>query len=232
MKLAVMQPYLFPYIGYFQLISAVDIFIFYDDVDYIKNGWINRNRILINGKPNYFTIPCKNASPNRLIQDIKHLLDDRKKKLLKKIKFTYNKAPFFDSVYPLIERTMGYDSSYIAELAMASIKETCNYLDITPIFKQSSKAYDNTELERTSRLIDICKQENSGTYINLVGGKKLYSKDNFKEADIILKFLEPVLKDYEQFGNDFVPGLSIIDAMMFNAPEKIRNQLFTAYTLV
>ena len=62
MKLAIMQPYLFPYLGYFQLIAAVDKFVFYDDVNFIKNGWINRNRLLISGKVNYITIPLSGAS--------------------------------------------------------------------------------------------------------------------------------------------------------------------------
>src|SRR5699024_4019974 len=139
MKLAVMQPYLFPYIGYYQLIAAVDTFVFYDDVDYIKNGWINRNRMLIGGKPKYFTIPCRKASPNRLIMDIEHAMDDRKRrKLLKKVKFTYSKAPYFDAVYPLVEKTFNDESNYISDLAIASIKNSCTYLGVTPTLRKSS----------------------------------------------------------------------------------------------
>lgn len=233
MPIAIVQPYLFPYLGYFQLISAVDTFVLYDDVNFITRGWINRNKVLINGKAKYFTIPCKDASQHKLIKDVKHALTDKKRgKLLRTIKFSYGNAPFFDNVYPIVERVLQTDSDFISELAIKSVTETCNYLDLDASFRLSSEEYDNISLGRAERLIDICKQEKSTTYINPTGGKDLYSKSEFKKEGIDLKFIESSLKKYEQFDNEFVSGLSIIDLMMFNSPEKITSDLLKAYKLV
>jgi hypothetical protein len=232
-SIAVMQPYLFPYIGYFQLINEVNQFIFYDDVNFITRGWINRNKILINGEAKYFTVPCKGASQNKLINEIRHGLDDRKRgKLLRKIKFTYGKAPFFESVYTLIESVFNTDTTYIAELAIESVRKSCSYLNLECNFKLSSNHFDNTDLDAADRLIDICKQEKIESYINPIGGKELYNKKYFQENNINLQFLKPEVQKYDQFGDEFVPWLSIIDVMMFNSPGKIKNELLSLYKLV
>jgi hypothetical protein len=233
MSIGIVQPYLFPYIGYFQLIYEVDTFVFYDDVNFITRGWINRNKVLVNGEENYFTIPCKDASQNKLINEVKHAMTDKKRgKLLRKIKFSYSNAPFFDDVFPIVENVLRTESSYIADLAMQSIRETSCYLNLNTVFKISSEEYNNADLGKAERLIDICRQEKMTTYINPTGGKELYNKEEFQKDGITLKFIDPSLKEYEQFNNDFVAGLSIIDVMMFNAPEKIRTNLLTAYNLV
>lgn len=233
MSIGIVQPYLFPYIGYFQLISEVETFVFYDDVNFITQGWINRNKVLVNGKANYFTIPCKDASQNKLINEVKHAMTDRKRgKLLRKVKFSYSNAPFFDDVFPIVKKVLHTESSYISDLAMHSVSQTCSYLNLNTTFKISSEEYSNAKLGKAERLIDICKQEKMTTYINPTGGKELYSKEHFQKEGITLKFIEPSLKEYEQFDNDFVAGLSIIDVMMFNSPEKIRTDLLTAYNLV
>lgn len=233
MSIGIVQPYLFPYIGYFQLISEVDTFIFYDDVNFITRGWINRNKVLVNGKATYFTIPCKDASQNKLINEVKHAMTDKKRdKLLRKIKFSYSNAPFFDDVFPIVENVLHTESSYIADLAMQSIRKTSSYLNLETTFKISSEEYSNIDLGRAERLIDICKQEKITTYINPTGGKELYSKEEFQKEGVTLQFIEPSLKKYKQFDNNFVPGLSIIDVMMFNSPEKIRTDHLTAYNLV
>ena len=223
--LAVMQPYFFPYIGYFQLIGAVKEFVFYDDVQYIKSGWINRNRILINGSPNYITIPCNNASPNRMINEVEFALDPRtKKKLLNKIAITYKKAPFFDSVNQLIIETLDTEGGLISNLAIKSIIKCSDYLDIDTTFVKSSEKFSNKELDAAPRLIDMCKQENALEYINPIGGKDLYNKDYFSNNGVELRFLETRLDGYVQFGHEFIPGLSIIDVLMFNSPQKIKEE--------
>ncbi len=233
MSIGIVQPYLFPYIGYFQLISEVDTFVFYNDVNFITRGWINRNKVLINGEENYFTIPCKDASQNKLINEVKHAMTDKKRgKLLRKIKFSYSNAPFFDDIFPIVENVLQTESSYIADLAMQSVRQTSSYLNMDTTFKVSSEEYNNTDLGKAERLIDICKKEKMTTYINPTGGKELYNKEEFLNDGVTLQFIEPSLKEYEQFDNDFVPGLSIIDVMMFNAPEKIRDDHLTAYNLV
>jgi hypothetical protein len=233
MSIGIVQPYLFPYLGYFQLISEVETFVFYDDVNFITQGWINRNKVLVNGKANYFTIPCKNASQNKLINEVKHAMTDKKRgKLLRKIKFSYSNAPFFDDIFPIVENVLHTKSSHIADLAMQSIRQTVGYLNLDTTFKISSEEYHNTGLGKAERLIDICKQEKAKNYINPTGGKELYDKEEFRSEGITLQFIEPSLEKYKQFDNDFIPGLSIIDVMMFNAPEKIRTDLLTAFNLV
>lgn len=232
-SIAVMQPYIFPYIGYFQLISAVDRFIFYDDVNYINRGWINRNRILINNEAKYLTLPCKSASQNKLINEVKHALNDKLKcKILKKIKLAYHKAPYFKPVFTLIQHIMDCKSDYISDFAIDSVKKVTAYLALNCSFSKSSDNYNNFELKAADRLIDICKHEGIKNYINPIGGEKLYDKNYFKKHNINLFFLEASQIEYKQFTNDFVPSLSIIDAMMFNDPKKIKNDFLNRYKLI
>ncbi len=224
MKLAIMQPYVFPYIGYFQLIKAVDKFVFYDDVHFIKKGWIHRNNILINGEANLFTIPCKKISQNKLINEVALNFDKKEKeKFLKKIAFAYKKAPYFSQFYPLLENFINKDTSYtISELASNSILFICEYLGINRDFcKSSIKHSESKGLEKQERLITICKKENANTYLNAIGGKELYNKNDFKKESIELKFIKPGSVVYTQFKNKFIPNLSIIDVIMFNTPEII-----------
>src|SRR5690554_3981859 len=148
---AIMQPYFFPYIGYFQLIKAVDKFIFYDDVNFIKNGWINRNRILVNKNANYLTVHLRDASPFKLINEI-GLIDNRPK-LSKTIAMAYKKAPYFDAVFPVIEACMNYDTDNISELAIKSILEVSKYLDLNTEFERSSIHYSQSKSKgRTERI--------------------------------------------------------------------------------
>ncbi|MGM0589757.1 MAG: WbqC family protein [Bacteroidota bacterium] len=231
--ISVMQPYLFPYIGYFQLINKVDRFIFYDDVNFIPRGWINRNKILINGEARYLTIPCKDSSQNKLINEVAHGLNNKtRKKLLRKIKFTYSNAPYFEDVYPLIDSVLNIDNQYISKFAVESVKISCYYLRLDCDFKLSSDQYNNTSLDAADRLIDICKQEGIRNYINPSGGMELYSKEYFQNNGVNLQFLKSVPRSYEQFSYEFVPWLSIIDVMMFNSPEKIKNEFLNSYKLV
>lgn len=232
-SIAVMQPYFFPYIGYFQLINEVDVFIFYNDVDFIKNGWINRNEILINSQPKYLTVPCKNVSSNTPINIIEHAFNERiKNKLLKKIRFSYSNAPHFESVFPVIEQVLQTDTELISELAIESIIQVSEYLKLDCTFFKSSDRYNNQALDAADRLIDICKKEKAGHYINSIGGKKLYKKKYFLENNVKLDFLEPSITEYKQFKNEFVPGLSIIDVLMFNSISTIKNELLKGYKLV
>ncbi len=233
MVLGVMQPYIFPYIGYFQLINKVDVFVFYDDVTFIKNGWINRNKILINKKENIFSIPLNKQSSNTLIKDtqVSILLYNKwLHKFLKSIQQTYSKAPYFNEVYTIIENTFLKnisDTIYISDLCQASIIACCQYLGITTKFMKSSELLNShQECNRSDRLIKIAKDFNCTTYINSIGGKELYEKEYFKEKGIGLTFLKPNSIEYLQNNsNEFVAGLSIIDVMMYNSKEQIRVML-------
>jgi hypothetical protein len=224
MILGIMQPYLFPYIGYFQLINAVDKFIFYDDVNFIKNGWINRNKILINNESRYITIHLKNASSNKLINEIEYI--DNRKKILKSIEQAYAKAPSINFILPIVNDILNYKTYKISELSIYSVKTICKYLDINTNFSISSKEYYKTKgLNKSERIIKICKLNNTTTYINAIGGKALYDKEYFYRNKITLQFIKPKNIIYSQGNNKYVSGLSIIDVLMWNNKKIVRKML-------
>jgi WbqC-like protein family len=231
-KLAIMQPYLFPYIGYFQLINAADKFVVYDDVTFIKQGWINRNNILLNGSPFLFTIPIKNISSYSLIceTEVSYKVD-WKSKLLKTIQQSYRKSPYFEIVFPIIENTFTTQECYISKIAVKSINEIVRYLGLSTEVQESSNSYLNNELSSQERIIDICKQESASQYINPIGGKYLYSKDVFKENGIQLGFIQSQPIQYKQFKDKFVSSLSILDVIMFNSPDEV-NIMLQKYELI
>lgn len=213
-----MQPYLFPYIGYFQLIKAADRFVIYDDVNFINKGWINRNNILVSGKPHLFTVPLTNASQNKLIHEVAISNEPWQKKLLRTLQQSYQKAPFYPTVFPILENIITYDTQNISELATFSITEITRYLDIPTELIPSSKIYENDLLKSQDRILDICKKEGATTYINPIGGMELYDKELFRENSIDLFFIKSKPIEYPQFQNNFVPWLSIIDVLMHNTP--------------
>lgn len=228
MKLAIMQPYFMPYIGYFQLINLVDKFVFYDDVTFIKQGWINRNQILINDQAKLFSVPLSNASSHTLIKDV--LISDIryekwKKSFLSTIMFNYKKAKNYEIVEALIERILLTPPKTISDLAIKSVIEISNYLDLDTEFDVSSKNYGNAHLSGQDRVLDICQKENANTYINPIGGIQLYSKDIFSERKIELMFLSAHKTIYKQLSSDFIPFLSIIDVLMFNDKKQVLEML-------
>lgn len=224
MRIAIMQPYLFPYIGYFQLVNAVDKFIFYDDVNFIKNGWINRNSIVINNSKKYITLQLKGASPHKLINEVE--FTDNRNKLKNSIRMAYKKAPYFKSSWPLIEDVLSINTEKISEQAIHSVKNISKYLGINTSFEISSEKYCMTKgMDKADRLIRICKINEATTYINPIGGKELYHKETFKTENIKLYFLNTNFTDYKQFTTEFIPALSIIDIMMFNSIEGIHKML-------
>ena len=224
MKLAIMQPYLFPYIGYFQLIYAADKFVVFDDVYYINKGWINRNNILINGVSNLFTVPLKEASQNKLINEV-YICEDLKwrSKLLKTIELSYKKAPFFKEVFPLIEKAFNLNIEKIAAFNTEIIKTICSFLEIRTEIVSSSSIYNNSTKKGQDRILDICLKESASYYINPIGGVELYSNAIFQENKIELRFIKSKSITYKQFENKFIPGLSIIDVLMFNKQSDIIN---------
>lgn len=229
MKIAVMQPYFFPYIGYFQLIDAVDKFVFYDDVNFITRGWINRNKIIVNDAPYLFTVPLKNASQFSLIKETgihPELYKKWRPKFLKTLKQNYAKAPFFNYIYPLIEEVLEEEEN-ISTLAVNSIKAVSSYLNLPALFFNSSQISEaSCILDRADRLICITKHLDGNIYINPSGGKDLYDKMYFKKQNINLFFLEPGSTEYHREGIGFVSGdFSIIDILMHNSKEEVQNLL-------
>lgn len=232
MKLGIMQPYFMPYIGYFQLINAVDKYVICDDVNYIKGGFVNRNRILINGQPSYINVPLKNVSQFKHINEIE-LSDDKSMfdKQLKTISRTYRKAPYFKEVYDILENIFSNKYDNLAEINIASIKSVCKYLNIETEILISSSMERDRNLKREHMVMDICKIMNADEYYNAIGGTSLYDKNQFLKEGIKLSFIKTNDIIYDQFKNEFIENLSIIDVMMFNSKDKI-HQLLKEYKLV
>lgn len=229
MKLAIMQPYIFPYIGYFQLIAAVDKLVIYDDVNFIKGGWINRNNVLLNKKNILFTVPLDKPSSSSLINETKINLkfyNIWRIKFLRSIEQSYKKAHWFNDVYPLIENILDNQEDYlISKLAVRSIKKVCEYLGIQTEITETSEVYNNKRFTGRERVLDICRIEKAVQYINPIGGMKLYSKEIFNENGVMLNFIKAKPITYMQFDNEFQPWLSIIDVLMFNSIEDIKEML-------
>jgi len=226
MKLAVMQPYLFSYIGYFQLINSVDKFVILDDVNYIMKGWINRNRILVNGKGYMFTFPLKKVTQNKKIFEFEFATDiPWVPRFLKTIEYNYKKAPFFNDTIKIIENIFSIKETNLSKWLTYQIKILCNYLEIGTEIIETSRIYNNQFLKAQEKIIDICKKEKASTYINSIGGTDLYQPEAFSEIGCELKFLKSHLIEYNQFNKQFVPFLSIIDVMMFNDIVSIKKLL-------
>jgi len=233
MKLGIMQPYLFPYLGYFQIISAVDKFVLYDDVAFMKQGWVNRNQILLNGQAHLFSVPLQGASSNRAIREtpVSHREYPRwKDKFLKMVAVVYAKAPHFERTRALLTDVIDPAPGSIGDLATRSILATCRLLELPAPIEQSSTVYANGHLRAQDRVLDICAREGARYYINATGGRDLYAHDTFASRGVELRFLRSRLPAYRQFNHEFVPALSILDVLMFNPPEAVRGMM-TEYDL-
>lgn len=225
MKIAIMQPYFFPYIGYWQLLNSVDTFVVYDDIKYTKKGWINRNRFLQNGKDCLFSISLKKDSDFLDIKD--RIISDNfnRIKLLNQIKCSYRKAPHFEEVFPLIENIIMNPENNLFKYIFYSIQKICEYLKINTKLIISSSIDMDHSLRAERKVMEICKKLNSKIYINAIGGRELYRKLDFDNAGINLSFIKTKEIEYKQFDDEFVPWLSIVDVMMFNSIDEIRKML-------
>jgi hypothetical protein len=220
MKLAIMQPYFFPYIGYFQLIAAVDTFIVYDNIKYTKKGWINRNRMLQNGKDVMFSLPLKSDSDYLDVCERELATDFNRDKLLNQFNGAYRRAPHFTETFPLVEQIVRYEDTNLFRFLHHSILKTCEHLDITTEIRISSDIAIDHDLKNQDKVLALCAAVGASTYVNAIGGMELYSKETFREKVIDLKFIRSRPFEYPQFGDAFVPWLSIIDVMMFNSREE------------
>ena len=232
MKLAIMQPYFFPYIGYWQLIHAVNRFVIYDDVNYIKGGWINRNRILINGEPAYITVPLNQPSPFKRICDTTlQPSSSWRDRQVKKVELTYRKAPRFAAVFPVVERLIRHETDSLPDFLAHQLRTLSAFMGIATEFVPSSRCYENSDLPGQTRIIDICRREGATAYINLLGGRTLYDPKAFRDFGIDLRFITMRSFPYRQRSKGFAPSLSIIDALMEIGPIEIRQHL-DAFDLV
>jgi hypothetical protein len=234
MKIAVMQPYFFPYLGYFQLIDAVDTFICMDDTTFIKKGWIHRNRLFFNSEPRLFTVPVHNASQNRQIRETALSLNEFqhwKRKFFRMLEHFYKKTSYYHIGVDLVMQVLEQDVDNIADLARTAIVACCRLLHLNTDFESTSSIYGNSDLQGIVRIIDICKQSRAATYINPPGGQHMYSKNCFAEHNITLQFIQPHLSSYTVGKTVHIPGLSILDMIMCCGPDMIRNVLLPEYSL-
>lgn len=217
-----------PYIGYFQLMKAVDKYIVYDDVNYIKGGWVSRNNILVNGEKKMFTITLNGASPNKLFNEIE--IGDNFKKIIKTLQMNYSKSSYFEPTMALIEKIISFPNKQLSLFIANSFREILNYLSIDTEILISSELHKNCFLKGKDKVLHICEILNADTYYNAIGGQELYDKKEFREHGINLVFLETEIIKYPQPAKEFVPYLSIIDVLMNNSKEEV-NWLLDSYIL-
>lgn len=227
MKLAIMQPYLFPYIGYFQLMKSCDHFVVYDDVQFIKSGWINRNRLLSNGQPCYFNFRLRGGSTFDMINEKVFVdqIDRDKDKFLKSLQGMYGKAPYFAQTFELIREIISCEETNVSRFVAHTLCELARYFGLDVTFHTASELGIPEGIHAQDRVIWVNEHLGSNQYINVAGGMELYDREVFAQHGIELKFLKPNVEEYVQFKNEFVPGLSIIDVMMFNPKEKVLEML-------
>lgn len=229
-SIGIMQPYLFPYLGYFSLIKHTDEWVVFDTVQFINKGWVNRNRILKQGGDHigFLTVPVKKVSRDMLIKDV--LIDNEqnwKRKIYGQLTYYKKKAPFYEQTIKIIDEIFGFETDKINELNVFALKTICDYLDIR--FNYSFFSNNNFGIDKVNApdewALEISKYLNFKTYINLPGGVNFFNRDKYKKENIDLKFLSIKLEPYTTFNSQFIPGLSIIDVLMFNSPERINKML-------
>jgi hypothetical protein len=232
MKVAIMQPYFLPYLGYFQLIGCVDEFIAYDNIKYVKSGWINRNRLCRGGEAAVFSLPLKAASDSLNVCERELATDFKRDKLLNQFRGAYRRAPEFSRIFPLLERIVGFEENNLFRYLDHSIRGVCGYLGIgTPIRVSSGVGIDHS-LKGQDKVMALCRASGASTYVNAVGGVDLYSKEEFRHQGVELKFIRMKPFEYSQLGAPFVPALSIVDVLMFNSLETVRRLVSDHYELI
>ena len=226
-----MQPYFLPYIGYFQLIAAVDTIILYDNIKYTKKGWINRNRMLLNDKDSIFSLPLKKGSDYLDVVDRELAVDFERTKLLNQFKGAYSRAPQFELTYPVLERIVLFADNNLFGYIHHSIVQLCQHLGVKTKISISSEIDIDSELKGQDKVLAMCKVLGAQEYINSEGGTKLYCSKDFSALGVNLKFIKSKPFQYNQFGLPFIPWLSIVDILMFN-PVVITREYLTKFELL
>lgn len=207
------QPYFFPYLGYWQLIKAVDLFAIADNYNFIKGGWIHRNRVLCQGHVHYFNLCINHLSQNRLICDHEIRPFDVDEKLVF-LRSCYHSAANLSQGLDVIREALTCDSLNLADVLFHSITVICAYLGIHTKIMRTSDYVQDSALCREDRIFDYCRQWGADTYYNAIVGKELYSQKQFAEHDLKLAFVECIPKPYPQESKEFIPYLSIVDIIL------------------
>ena len=229
MKLAIMQPYFMPYIGYFQTMAAVDTYVVYDDVQYIKGGWVAHNYLMINGEKRMFSINLRGASPNKLFNEVE--IGDDFRKFERLLQLNYGKAPFFGEVMPVLHGIFQFPDRNLARFLCNSYRVMLHWLGVDNRIILSSEVEKDCSLRGADKVLDICRSLGADTYYNAIGGQQLYDKQFFANQGVELYFVKTDGIIYQQFGNPFESNLSIIDVLMHNGKEETR-KLLQEYSLV
>ncbi|MCW5898882.1 MAG: WbqC family protein [Flavobacteriales bacterium] len=226
-RTAIMQPYVFPYLGYYQLFHAADTFVSLDDAAFINKGWVNRNRLLLQGGPHFFTIPLSARSQNVSIRDTRVAPDDGwRRKLLTTLGHAYRKAPYFDEVYPIFERVLALPGESVADTAERSLMLVLDHLGTPRSIRRASELGLDPELHGQDRILAICGAVGTDLYVNPAGGRELYLAERFKERGIRLRFLRSEIVPYTQgTAGHFEPGLSMIDVLMWNSRSSVLDMM-------
>lgn len=232
MKVAIMQPYFFPYIGYFQLMHAVDTFVIFDDVQFIKKGWIHRNQIVMDGEPHPFTLSIQKMSQNKLIcEHERALAEETVVRQIKQLHHAYQKAPYFNEAMPVLERALSNPERNVAIYLAQSLQEVARYLHIDTTFLYTSDLNGDPTLRGQERILDYCRQLGATHYINAINGKALYDEESFQKSGVALSFLQSDLPAYRQGTDTYLPYMSIIDCMM-NCSAQHSHEMLHRYELV
>lgn len=232
MKLGIMQPYFLPYIGYFQLLASVDLFVVYDNIKYTKKGWINRNRMLLNGADAMFSLPLKKGSDSWDVVARELAADFDRTKLLNQFKGAYNRAPHFELTYPVLEQIVRHEDANLFRYIHNSIVRLSEHLGIKTEIRISSEIAIDHELKGQDKVLAFCEAAGADTYINTIGGVELYAKNDFRIQGIDLRFIKSRPFEYAQYGESFVPWLSIVDVLMFNPLDAVRAYINENYELI
>jgi hypothetical protein len=226
MRLAIMQPYVLPYIGYWQLMGAVDRFVVYDNIKYTKKGWINRNRLLLNGQDATFSLPLAQGSDSLNVDQRELASSFDRRKLVNQFVGAYRKAPQFDAALPLLERVLLNPATNLFDYLWHGIHAVRNHLGLqTELVRSSAIAIDHEGLKAQDKVLALCEALGASTYINAIGGLELYRREAFAARGIELRFHKAHPIEYGQFGSPFVPWLSIVDVLMFNPATTVQSML-------
>lgn len=232
MRVAIMQPYFFPYVGYFQLVAAVDLFIVYDNIKYTKKGWINRNRMLQSGKDVMFSLPLRSDADSLDVRDRALATDFKPDKFLNQLRGAYSRAPHFAEVFPMVERAIRREDTNLFAYLHHALIRACEHLGLTTPIRVSSTVEIDHGLKNQDKVLALANAVGATTYVNAIGGLDLYDRETFRDKGLELQFIRSKPFEYRQFGDPFVPWLSIIDVLMFNPREAVRDCISHNYELI
>ena len=232
MQLAIMQPYFLPYIGYFQLIAAVDLFVVYDRIKYTKKGWINRNRMLVNGSDAMFSLPLKKDHDTLDVVEREIATDFSRDRLCQQIRGAYGRAPGFATTFGLVEQIVQHPDNNLFRYIHHALLAVCPHLGITTEIRVSSTVPIPEDARGQDKVLALCQALGASTYRNSIGGMELYTRQAFERAGMTLEFVRARPWEYPQFGQPFVPWLSILDVLMFNPLEQVRTQVHTGFDVL